>query len=61
MKFRSFTYTIAIIAIIAVVTVFLTVVMSPPNTSNEEIIKIGETDWSVDTVPEVDGAGPGRR
>ena len=48
MKSRSLFYGISILAIIAVLAVFLVYGLSPPNASNEIFVVKGYTDWSLD-------------
>ena len=55
MNSRSIIYIIGIIAIIAVLAIVPTMFMSPADNPDELIIKIGETDWSLDTDPKVYG------
>ena len=56
MNSRSTLFIISIVAVVALVVIYLTMIMSPPNTSNEEIVRLGETDWSIETDPTVYGA-----
>lgn len=55
MNSRSMIYTVSIIAVAALVVLYLTVFMSPPLSSNEEIIRIGDNDWAIDDDPIVYG------
>jgi hypothetical protein len=55
MNSRSIIYIIAIITVLAVIAIVPTMFMSPPDHPNEGIIKMGETDWSLDTDPKVYG------
>ena len=55
MKSRTILYAISIIAIIALLFTFLFFVLSPPESSNQIYVRVGDTDWSVDAEPIVYG------
>ena len=55
MKSRALIYTLLMIAIFALLFLFLVFGMSPPDTQNETIIRSGNTDWSLDNNPKFYG------
>ena len=51
MKSRGLIYTLLVIAIFTLLFLFLVFGMSPPDSPNENIIKSGNTDWSLASNP----------
>jgi hypothetical protein len=55
MKSRGLIYTLLAIAIFAFLFLFLVFGVSPPRAPNENILRFGNTDWSLDNNPRVYG------